>query len=135
LSETDFTQKMSAMIEKMEPCALCGSDVRFFPYNMYWQCVGDNCKVSGPNHDRDGEGWNRLMRRDQPKTKPKGETVRVRIPMSVHSNGYMSISWNRYSNGQTAASVHSKLPVVTITADIPIPQSPEVVGTVEATSE
>jgi hypothetical protein len=118
------------MSDKMEPCALCGFPPKIWA-NTRWGCSNLDCVASGPRKDKSGEGWNRLMRREPVKVEPKPGTVRVRIPVSIYANGSMSISWARYSDGEQSPSGHSNLPVVTITADIPIPQTAEVVGKVE----
>jgi hypothetical protein len=57
------------MIEKMEPCALCGS-VAVLKVPGYWACPNWGCLIMGPSNDTDGTRWNRLMRREPMKADP-----------------------------------------------------------------
>jgi len=113
------------MSKKMEPCALCGSDA-IKEAMKYWNCSNDDCLVMGPNDDLEGEGWNRLMRREPTLAGPKPGTVRVRIGVWLGANGIEGMLLPEYIK-------EGDRPDAWITADIPFPQAAEVVGTVGST--
>jgi len=109
----------------MEPCALCGSDAEKSAMEC-WYCPNDNCSIMGPLADPEGDGWNRLMRREPTPAETKVGTMRVRIGVSmsglaVEDVFLMSDVFPEYR------------PYAIITADIPLPQPVEVVGSVEST--
>jgi len=113
------------MSKKMEPCALCGSDA-IKEAMKYWNCSNDDCSVMGPNNDPEGDGWNRLMRREPTPAEPKPGIMRVRIGVWVNGRTVNAALPEHYVNASFS-------PNAWITADIPIPQAAEVIGTVEST--
>ncbi|WP_156038162.1 hypothetical protein [Acidiphilium angustum] len=65
---------------------------------------------------------------------PRGETVRVRIPVHHAGHGTLRINY-RYANGSDDDFFERPAPFMWITADVPLPQPAEVVGAVESSHE
>jgi hypothetical protein len=120
------------MIDKIEPCALCGSEARFV--GDYLSCFGIECQIEGPSSDPDAAKWNAMQRAicaGQAKEPPEG-AVKVEIPIyySDFNGGRVYTSCEFEAEG-TISFCGGSFPFATITAWIVPPKVQEVEGSVE----
>src|SRR5271157_4872960 len=125
-------------------CKCCGSAASLcddFEKEYFYVCNGSNCGVTGPIRGSGIEAiaaWNALMSPDKPKPKPEPApgTVRARMAVvNICNSGRLEIHWQMEPGGKqyNAESPGDQFrPIIAyITADIPLPQPPEIEGSVE----
>ena len=108
---------------------MCGA--KAFDRADFISCLDECCDICGPSNDPTGEKWNALMAPHQPKAEPAEGFVRVRIPLTacedgdIYPSGFYRKSENKWyiNKNQQAIAI--------VTADIPLPVTVEIKGTVE----
>ena len=108
---------------------MCGA--KALTDDHYIVCSNADCYTIGPDNDPTGEKWNALMAPHQPKAEPAEGFVRVRIPLTacedgdIYPSGFYRKSENKWyiNKNQQAIAI--------VTADIPLPVTVEIKGTVE----